>query len=88
MKKEKKSGLKITLGELVDRLSIINVKMWHVDQGISEAEKAGDMDKAGKFACMARNLNRERGDVREEINMLFHGYETGSNKIEYAGIGR
>lgn len=81
-------GFKMTLGEAVDRLSIVNVKMWHVDQGIAEAEKVGDMARAGELACMARNLNRERADLREQINMLFHGYETGSNKLEYAGIGR
>lgn len=78
----------LPLGELVDRLSIINVKMWHVDSGIAKAEQACDMARAGELAVMARGLNKERAKVREEINELFHGESTGSEKLEYAGVGR
>lgn len=74
-------------GELIDRLTIINCKMWHMDEGISKAEKENDMVKAGEFAILARALNRERADVREEINRVLGFEETGSNKIEYA-VGR
>lgn len=81
--------MNLPLGELVDRLSIINVKMWHVDEGIAKAERKNDFQKAGELAVMARGLNKERAKVREEINKLFHGESTGSEKIEYAeGIGR
>lgn len=74
-------------GELTDRLAIINIKMWHIDADIAAAEKAGDFEKAGRLAVMTRALNRERADVREEINRV-HGFEeTGANKIEYT-VGR
>jgi hypothetical protein len=84
----KKEGFSVSIGELIDRLSIVNIKMWHMDVGISECKEKGDMVGAGKFAILARDLNRERADLREEINMRLEGQSRGSNKIEYSGAGR
>ena len=77
----------LSMGELIDQLSIINIKMWHVDADLATALKNGDNAQAGTMAGMARSLNAKRADVREEINRQFHGWETGLNKIEYA-VGR
>ena len=83
-----KSGYTISIGELIDRISIVNVKMWHLDAGIAEANKKGDNNTAGVLAGLARDQNRERSDLREEINMRLEGKSRGTNKIEYAGVGR
>ena len=77
-----------SVGELIDKLSIINVKMWHVDSAIQEARRKKDKVKAGELAFMARDLNRDRTLVREAINYKLEGYTRGSHKIEYAGVGR
>ncbi len=87
-KEEEKRGYTVSIGELIDRISIVNVKMWHMDAGISEANKKGDNETAGKLAGIARALNCERADLREEINMRLEGKSRGTNKIEYAGVGR
>lgn len=85
---KKKAGYNISIGELIDKLSIVNVKMWHVDSALTEAREKMDKEKAGELAWLARDLNRERTDLREEINILLEGHSRGSNKIEYSGLGR
>ncbi len=88
----------LTIGELIDQLSIINVKMWHVDEKMSKKLKLAKTEKdpqrklelkaaAGSLAEQARNLNAKRTTVREAINQMYHGWNTGSDKIEYA-MGR
>lgn len=78
-------GFTVSIGELIDRLSITNIKMWHMDEAIA---KTDDPVKKGEYADIARNLNRERTDLREEINMRLEGRSRGTNKIEYTGVGR
>ena len=85
MERIKMDGYKVSIGELIDKLSIVNIKMWHMDEAMS---KATDKAKAGEYALIARDLNRERSDLREEINIRLEGQSRGSNKIEYTGVGR
>ena len=79
------TGFTVSIGELIDRLSIVNIKMWHMDEAIS---KTDDKIKKGEYADIARNLNKERTDLREEINIRLEGRSRGTNKIEYTGVGR
>jgi len=79
----KDEGYKVPIGELIDQLSICNIKMWHTDEGISKSEREGDYDQAGRMAVMARQLNAKRADLREEINIRLEGRGAGTNKIEY-----
>jgi len=79
----KDTGYTVPIGEIIDQLSICNIKMWHTDEGISKAEAGGDYAQAGKLAVMARQLNAKRADLREEINMRLDGRGAGTNKIEY-----
>lgn len=85
---EKKAGYTISIGELIDRISIVNIKMWHLDAKVAEENKKDNHEIAGKLAGMSRELNKERADLREEINMRLEGRSRGTNKIEYAGVGR
>jgi hypothetical protein len=78
-------GYKVSIGELIDKISIVNIKMWHMDEALS---KTDDKVKKGEYADIARQLNRERTDLREEINLRLEGKSRGSNKIEYTGVGR
>jgi len=81
--KDRSDEFRVPIGEVIDQLSICNTKMWHVDEGISKAEKKGDFEEAGKLAVMARQLNSRRADYREEINRRLDGEGAGTNKIEY-----
>lgn len=81
-------GLKLSIGELIDRMSILNVKIWHAEEAFSRAKIANDNENMAKIAIMTRALNRERSDIREEINVIIEGRNTGSNKINYLNLGR
>jgi hypothetical protein len=75
----------VSIGELIDKLAIVNIKMWHMDEALARTD---DPVKKGEYADIARNLNRERTSLREEINLRLEGYSRGSDKIEYTGVGR
>ena len=82
---------KISIGELIDRLSIMNIKIWHLDTELSilnKSKKKKDKIKAGELAALTRDANRERTDLREGINELIEGRTRGTNKIEYTKLGR
>jgi len=82
---KKKKGVTISIGELIDRLSIVNLKVWHVEEKIA---KTIDKNEKADLGDLIRCLNRERADLREEINQILEGKKRGTNKIEYVKIGR
>ena len=58
-----------TLGGLVDRLSIVNIKLWFVQDQIHQAAKAGsglDAETVRKLV----HLNLERNRLMTEIDEL------------------
>jgi len=58
-----------TLGGLVDRLSIVNIKLWFVQDQIHQAEKRGqglDAETVRKLV----HLNLERNRLMTEIDEL------------------
>ena len=84
-------GYTVSMGELIDRIAITNIKMWHLDKRISilnKSRKKKDKIEAGELAALTRDANRERADLREEINLRLEGRSRGSNKIEYTKLGR
>ena len=78
----------LSIGELIDRVSIANIKIWHLEQAISEARDKKRMEEVGKMALQVRELNTDRSELRAEINKRMNDSNQGSNKIEYHGIGR
>ena len=90
----------LSIGELIDRLCIINLKIWHLDTAMSEAANKIPLTKtvsdknalkaqAGDYAIQAREQNAERTMVREMINKRLEGKSRGTDKLEYTkGVGR
>ncbi len=88
---KKRKGYTVSIGELIDRLAITNIKIWHLDAELANLNKSGkDKDKirAGELAAITRDANSERVSVREEINLRLEGKTRGTTKIEYTKIGR
>ena len=83
MKKGK--GFTISIGELIDRLSIANVKVWKAEEAMS---KVTSDKEVAKYALMIRAMNRERSELREEINSRLEGRTRGTTKIAYPNLGR
>lgn len=55
-----------SLGDLIDRLSICNVKLWHLQEKVYEAEAKGSGLDAPTTAALA-NLNVERSHLMTAI---------------------
>lgn len=79
------SKFTISIGELIDRLSIANVKVWKAEEAMSKVKNDKEI---AKYALMIRAVNRERSELREEINSRLEGRTRGTNKLGYPGLGR
>lgn len=59
-----------SLGELVDRLSILNLKIWHIQDRVYDAAKKGVGLSAEDTKNLA-DLNLERAKTMTEIDECF-----------------
>jgi hypothetical protein len=65
-------GSETELARLVDRLALVNGRLWTVEDELRECERAGQFDD--QFIQLARSvyhLNDERAAVKRAINVLF-----------------
>ena len=81
-----KSKYQIPTGELVDRLTIVNIKIWHLEEKIAKAQIDNDFEKIGKLALQIRIINNDRIELKEEINRIVDGTETGSDKLNFTRL--
>lgn len=71
-----------TLGELVDRLSITNLKLWHVQDEVYRCADAGKDLPAATVKKLAA-LNLERNKTMSEIdNCLATAVRTGKADVD------
>ena len=61
--------MELTLGELVDRLSITNLKMWHIEEKLQDPSI--DMKTKGKLCEDIVKLNTLRNKYIEAIDEKF-----------------
>ena len=66
--------MKISLGDLVDRLSIVNQKIWHLESDVRKGLLDNNLEEVGRRAIEIRNQNAERIALKNAIN-------------EYTGVG-
>jgi len=59
-----------TVGELIDRLTIVNVKIYHLEDTVMESD---DSETVAAAAKKTRALNRERSDLKNAITRLVQG---------------
>lgn len=64
--------LLMALGELIDKLTIINNKIWHLEAEIRNGKEGKlGLEEIGRRALQIRNLNKERIAIKNEINRRF-----------------
>jgi len=64
--------MEISLADLIDRLSIINNKIWHLEEKLrSGKEETLELDELGSRAITIRDLNKQRIAIKNEINRRF-----------------
>ena len=61
--------MELTLGELVDRLSITNLKMWHIEEKLQDSSI--DMAEKGRLCEDIVKLNTLRNKLIEAIDEKF-----------------
>ena len=59
-----------TIGDLIDKLSISNIRLWHIEDERREycASKEKDEEKARKYLDMVAKVNKERNSLIDQIN--------------------
>ena len=71
-----------TLGGLVDRLTVLNLKLWFVQEKVFAASKVGeglDAETTGKLA----SLNLDRNRTMTALDKLFaDGLATGKTNVD------
>jgi len=70
------------LGDCVDRLAIVNIKISLLEATVKDYSKSDD--EAGKSARLIRNLNKERNTLKNIINK-WSG--TGFEEIKVEDLG-
>lgn len=74
--------MKITIGNLVDQLSIINIRIWMSED---VKRKSDATDKQVADACRITNIaNKQRNELIEAIDKYF-GKETGQGSTKMYG---
>ncbi len=73
--KDVDNELMVTLGDLVDRLSIINLKIWHLENDIRNGgEGKFTLDEIGRRSLIIRDLNKERVAYKNALNKIEEKY--------------
>jgi len=59
-----------TIGDLIDKLTISNIKLWHIEDERREycANVDKDEEKARNYLNMVANVNKERNSLIDQIN--------------------
>lgn len=64
--------IQYSIGELIDRLAITNLKIWHLEESIKEQRDAGASDEDVLELCdKVIALNALRVEIVDSINEFF-----------------
>ncbi|MCP3958746.1 MAG: DUF4254 domain-containing protein [bacterium] len=58
--------MKVSLSELIDRLVILNLKIWHLEDGVRDPSKTDE--EVGKLTRMMTRFNEQRTAIKNEID--------------------
>lgn len=57
-----------TIGDLVDKLTIANIKLWHIEDDCRALREAKQDDKAAELLVKVNSTNKERNRLIDQIN--------------------
>lgn len=70
--------LTYSIGELVDKLCVIHLKIWHIEEEIEkikDSKEKKDLVKVDKFLQQVVTLNKQRVKIVESIDEYFKEHE-------------
>ena len=73
--------MEITIGNLIDQLSIINIRLWMLED---ECRDMGDMIKVGEAKLKINKCNQIRNELIQAIDK-YHGKDTGQGDLKKYG---
>ena len=62
--------LQYSIGELIDKLSIVNLKIWHIEEEIKKKEK-DNPDEVLALCDKVVDFNKLRNNIIDSINEFF-----------------
>lgn len=65
--------MELTLSELIDRLTIVNIKCYNQVEIVNSLSLGEDDEALAKAGKLAHELNKERSKLKKAIDELFHG---------------
>ena len=80
--------MRVGLGDLVDRLGIVNNKIWHLENEIRHMKELRlPLNEIGRRALMIRDLNKERVAYKNAIDDISEEF-FGDLKVDHASAYR
>lgn len=78
-------GMRVSVGDLVDRLCITNLRIWHLEEDV-RAGKEGQLglEEVGRRALAIRDLNKERVALKNALNEVLDGEAFRELKVKHA----
>lgn len=72
--------MQYSVAELIDRLSIVNIKIWHLTDIVMNSKSDEEVAKAARGA---ENANQERRALMKDLNEIL-----GSSSPKFDGTGK
>lgn len=63
--------IQYSIGELIDKLCIVNLKLWHTEEEIREKEKTGKPEDVLVLCDRVVGFNKLRNELIDSINEFF-----------------
>ena len=63
--------IQYSIGELIDKLCIVNLKIWHTEEEIREKEKTAKPEDTLVLCDRVVSLNKLRNELIDSINEFF-----------------
>ena len=63
--------MEYSLGELVDKLAVIHLKIWHLEEAVDAAKNTKSPEQTEAMFDQIVNLNTTRNEIIESINIMF-----------------
>lgn len=74
-----------SVGEMIDRLSITNLKIWHLEEAIRQGREGElGLEEVGRRALEIRSLNAERVALVNGINVVLDPGAFPDRKVNHA----
>ena len=80
--------MRVGLGDLVDRLCIVNQKIWHLENDVRHMKELNmPLEEIGRRALLIRDFNKERVSYKNAIDEISEEF-FGDLKIDHASAYR